>query len=116
MSRQYIAQTLKRLRTARGLTASEVGALVGKSGKTVSAWENNHGQPDAETLIMLCDIYQVDDILAEFREEKKSQIVLDEEISLLRELDDIDRAEIRGAMKQMLKADKYKKKAPSFDE
>ncbi|MGM9551958.1 MAG: helix-turn-helix transcriptional regulator [Clostridia bacterium] len=67
MSRQYIANTLKRLREARGLTANEVGVLVGKSGKTVNAWENNRGQPDAEMLIKLCDIYNVEDILAEFK-------------------------------------------------
>lgn len=67
MSREYIANTLKRLREARGLTANEVGVLVGKSGKTVNAWENNRGQPDAEMLIKLCDIYQVEDILAEFK-------------------------------------------------
>lgn len=67
MSREYIAQTLKRLRKQTGLTANQVGELLGKSGKTVNAWENNRGQPDAEMLIRLCDIYNVADILAEFR-------------------------------------------------
>ncbi len=43
--------------------------MVGKSGKTVNAWENNRGQPDAEILMKLCDIYNVGDILAEFRDE-----------------------------------------------
>lgn len=66
MSREYIAKALKRLREQSGLTADEVGALVGKSGKTVNAWENNRGQPDAEMLMLLCDIYKVDNILAEF--------------------------------------------------
>lgn len=70
MSRERIAKVLKRLRVESGLTAKEVGEKIGKSGKTVSAWENNHGQPDAELLIALCDIYDVDDILKEFREEK----------------------------------------------
>lgn len=68
MSREFIARKLKELRKKSGLTAEEVGKLINKSGKTVSAWENNHGQPDAEILIALCDIYKVDDILAEFRE------------------------------------------------
>lgn len=68
MSREYIAKTLKRLREQSGLTATQVGELVGKSGKTVNAWENNRGQPDAEILMLLCDIYNVADILAEFRE------------------------------------------------
>lgn len=70
MSREYIAKKLKELRIKSGLTAKEVGDKIGKSGKTVSAWENNHGQPDAEILIALCDIYDVDDILEEFKEIK----------------------------------------------
>ena len=73
MSREYIAATLKRLREQAGLTVYQVGDLVGKSGKTVSAWENNHGQPDAEMLMKLCEIYNVDDILNEFREIKKKK-------------------------------------------
>lgn len=66
MSRETIAKALKRLRLQSGLTADEVGKKIGKSGKTVNAWENNHGQPDAEILIQLCDIYNVDNILKEF--------------------------------------------------
>lgn len=73
MSRQYIAETLKRLRENSGMTADEVGAIVGKSGKTVNAWENNRGQPDAEMLMKLCDIYNVDNILSEFNPVKKSK-------------------------------------------
>lgn len=69
MSREIIAKQLKRLREQSGLTADQVGALVGKSGKTVNAWENNRGQPDAEMLMKLCDIYNVSDILAEFRDD-----------------------------------------------
>lgn len=73
MSRELIAQKLKELRKDSGLTADEVGAKVGKSGKTVNAWENNRGQPDAEMLLLLCDIYNVEDILNEFREVKKEK-------------------------------------------
>lgn len=72
MSREYIAATLKRLREKSGLTADEVGEKIGKSGKTVNAWENGRGQPDADILIELCDIYEVDNILDEFREKEKA--------------------------------------------
>jgi transcriptional regulator with XRE-family HTH domain len=78
MSRETIANALKRLRQQSGLTAEQVGAMIGKSGKTVSAWENNHGQPDADMLIRLCDIYGVADILAEFRDEPAENISLNE--------------------------------------
>lgn len=67
MSRKDISKTLKRLRQNSKLTAAQVGEIVGKSGKTISAWENNHGQPDAEMLMQLCKIYNVEDILSEFR-------------------------------------------------
>ena len=76
MSREYIAQTLKRLRLQSGLTADEVGQLINKSGKTVNAWENNRGQPDAEILIRLCDIYNVDNILKEFQRDKSEDLLL----------------------------------------
>lgn len=73
MSREFIAQKLKELRIKSGLTADQVGEKIGKSGKTVNAWENNRGQPDAEILIALCDIYEVDNILKEFRETNTSK-------------------------------------------
>lgn len=76
MSREFIAQKLKELRQRSGLTADEVGKRIGKSGKTVNAWENNRGQPDAEILIALCDIYEVDDILKEFRDDNPSPVTL----------------------------------------
>ena len=76
MSRKEIAQKLRELRQKSGLTADEVGARIGKSGKTVNAWENNRGQPDADTLIALCDIYEVDDILKEFRGGRSNQLFL----------------------------------------
>jgi transcriptional regulator with XRE-family HTH domain len=76
MSRFEIAATLKRLRAKSKLTADEVGAILGKSGKTVNAWENGRGQPDADTLIALSDIYGVTDLLAEFSGKVNESIVL----------------------------------------
>lgn len=78
MSREYIAKTLKRLRKQSGFTADQVGEMVGKSGKTVNAWENNRGQPDAEILMKLCDIYGVSDILSEFKPSKENSFVISE--------------------------------------
>lgn len=71
MSKEYIAAVLKKLRCESGMTADEVGALIGKSGKTVNGWENGRSQPDAEILLKLCDIYKVDDILTTFMEIKR---------------------------------------------
>lgn len=74
MSREFIAKALKRLREDQGLTADQVGAMIGKSGKTVNAWENNRGQPDAEMLMLLCKIYKVENILKEFQEYPDDEI------------------------------------------
>lgn len=72
MSKEYIASVLKKLRCESGMTADEVGALIGKSGKTVNGWENGRSQPDAEILLQLCDIYKVDDIINTFMEIKRN--------------------------------------------
>ena len=54
-----LAANLKKYRKQSGMTIDEVGVLIGKSGKTVSAWENGRGQPDADMLIKLCAVYDV---------------------------------------------------------
>lgn len=53
--RVNIAQGLKRTRKAAGKTVDEVGAVLGLSGKTISAWEVGRGQPDGDQLIALCE-------------------------------------------------------------
>lgn len=44
------------------MTTADVGARIGKSDRTVNAWENGRGQPDADTLLALCDIYGINSI------------------------------------------------------
>ena len=93
MSREYIANALKRLREATGLKADEVGEMIGKSGKTVNAWENGRGQPDAEILIKLCNIYKVDNLLAEFDDEdilKKQNVFSDIEQKMIKKYRALD--------------------------
>lgn len=56
-AREYMARKLQYLRKRSGLTVNEVGEAVGKSGKTVSAWEVGRGQPDADMLVVLCRLF-----------------------------------------------------------
>ena len=56
-ARDILASQLKKYRIKKGLTVYDVGEKIGKSGKTVSAWENGHGQPDAETFVQLYYLY-----------------------------------------------------------
>ena len=72
MSREYIAKVLKNLRINSGLTTNEVGSILGISGKTVNGWENNRSQPNIETLLILSDIYNVDNIFNEINENKEN--------------------------------------------
>lgn len=112
MSREHIATVLKQLREKTGLTANEVGAIIGKSGKTVNAWENNHGQPDAEMLIKLCDVYNVDDILNEFRDipkENKPPLAAEEEqlINIFRKLNPTGKKEAIKRVNELTKLTEY---------
>jgi len=58
-TREYMAEKLREFRIAKGLSVDAVGAVIGKSGKTISAWEVGRGQPDADKLVELCNLYGV---------------------------------------------------------
>lgn len=60
--REILASRLKECRERASMTAAEVGIAIGKSGKTVSAWERGFGQPDADMLLKLCLLYKVKNI------------------------------------------------------
>ena len=106
MASKELGAKLQQLRKQNNLTQKDVYEMLGVSQSTFSSWEVGKSEPDAMTFLRLCDIYKVDDILLEFAgtsvEKKK-----DADYELFQTLDDIDKAEIRGEMKQMLKADKY---------
>lgn len=61
-TRARVASLLRYYREAAGLTTAEVGRRVGKSDRTVSAWENGRGQPDADIFLELCGIYGVESV------------------------------------------------------
>lgn len=54
--RTNIAAGLKQARKNAGMSVEEVGKALGKSGKTISAWEVGRGQPDGDELIILCGL------------------------------------------------------------
>ncbi len=57
--RQYMASQLKAARKKKGLNVDQVGQAVGKSGKTISAWEVGRGQPDGDELLKLCKLFEI---------------------------------------------------------
>lgn len=75
MTREEFGQKLKELRNRSKLTQTEVADFLGfeTNGKgRISDWERGKGQPDADTFLVLCDLYKVDDVLAEFKPELRT--------------------------------------------
>ena len=70
MKNPLIAERLKFYRKKNNLTIPEVSKLLSTTQpvavKTIYGWESGHTQPDADTLMRLCCIYHVDDILESF--------------------------------------------------
>lgn len=56
---RYIAKRIRELRKSANMDVETVGAGVGRSGKTVSAWETGRNVPSAEMLIDLCQFFGV---------------------------------------------------------
>lgn len=85
-AREYMGMRLKALRKARGLNADQLGSAVGKSGKTISAWEVGRGQPDADMLVLLCKVLGAHIADFYFPDTEKRQQWQDDLLSVVSEL------------------------------
>lgn len=107
----------KRAREKKSLSQQDLADMIGVTDGTISNYEKGVAFPRWDTMKKLCDILNVDPnylFWDDLTDKMKSQIIEqttfdynDEGTLLYKRLDDIDKAEIRGEMKQMLKADKY---------
>lgn len=90
-TRETMARKLKAFRLASGLSAAEVGEAIGKSPKTIQAWEVGRGQPDADVLMELCGVYHVR-ISSFFHDEDYDvrEGLTSDEVSLLRSYRSLD--------------------------
>lgn len=71
MKNKKIAQVLKYYRKLNNLSVKDVSNLLEQKSlkvaeKTIYGWESSQTQPDADTLLILCDIYNIDNILGTF--------------------------------------------------
>lgn len=57
---EYLIKQLKQGRTNRGLKQSDVTKLTGIKNTTLSNYENGITEPDIDTFLQLCDLYQLD--------------------------------------------------------
>ncbi|HCA28867.1 MAG TPA: hypothetical protein DEP23_04505 [Ruminococcaceae bacterium] len=77
MTKEEIATTLKLCRINAGFNAKDVaeklismGAI--KSVKSFYNWESGRTQPDADTFMYLCNLYNVEDIMSTFGHQNSS--------------------------------------------
>lgn len=57
MTRVEIANVLKSLRINTGLTQAQAAEKIGRKQQTLASWETGQSQPDANTLFLLCKLY-----------------------------------------------------------
>lgn len=71
MNKQYIGKVLKEYRKKNKLSVKEVALKLNEhsisiSPKSIYGWESGDTQPNAETLLLLCEIYNIEQILFTF--------------------------------------------------
>lgn len=81
MKNPKIALVLKQYRKHSNLTIKQVADLLAANGyqvapKTIYGWESGATQPDADTLMFLCELYEMKDVLSAFGYRKNSKNVL----------------------------------------
>lgn len=50
---------IKELREDAGLTQKELAERIGNMQRNISNWENGSSEPDCETILRLCDFFDV---------------------------------------------------------
>jgi len=103
-AREYMARKLHEFRNAANLSVDTVGERLGKSPKTISAWEVGRGQPDADNLVRLCVLYHVN--ISDFYSEDVSgeDVMTDEENDILmvyKSLSENDKAVARRVLESL---------------
>ena len=71
MKNPNIAKVLKSYRKLNHYSVNEVALILEKhhlpvAVKTIYGWESGQAQPDADTLLVLCKLYKIDNILRAF--------------------------------------------------
>lgn len=57
---ELLVERLKNARNNKGLKQQEVADQLGIKANTISNWEKGRTEPDIDTFIKLCQIYQID--------------------------------------------------------
>lgn len=86
MKNPNIARILKYYRKLNGYSVDEVSNILRENNnyaapKTIYGWESGHTQPDADTLMFLCELYHIENVLETFgykNKDAKAPIILTE--------------------------------------
>ena len=78
MRNPKIAQALKYYRKLNKLSVNDVSDILNENHfptapKTIYGWESGNAQPDADTLMVLCEIYQIQNVLEAFGYQEPSE-------------------------------------------
>ena len=96
---------LKEARELKGYNQKQFAEKLGITPTRLNYWEKDKREPDFFMFSKIINILSTDaNKLLDIHIENESNSI----IETYNKLDKIDQAEIRGEMKQMLKADKYK--------
>lgn len=57
---ELLIERLKSARTDKGLKQQDVAEQLGIKANTISNWEKGRTEPDIDTFVKLCDIYEID--------------------------------------------------------
>lgn len=115
MKNPKIAKVLREYRTLNQISVNEVSNILKENNnyaapKTIYGWENGTTQPDADTLMFLCDLYNIEDILEAFgyksREEATDFLLLPKEKELIQAYR--SKKEMQPAIDRLLDLDKDK--------
>ena len=111
-----LSARLRELRRSKGLSQQKLADFLGTSKSSVNMYERGEREPGIEMIENIADFFNVDvdylfgksDIPNRALATSATEIDPDQQIlDMYKQLDTEDKAEIRGEMKQMLKADKY---------
>lgn len=117
MTKEEIATILKDSRVKAGLTQRQAAERVGKKQQTIASWESGQSQPDANTLFVLFEIYNISvDEAFGFRK-NPTKLATDEYpiMTKYRRLNDSGKEYIDAQLDFALSQEKYKGKLPLID-
>ena len=107
MKNENISHVLKYYRKLNNLSVSDVAGMLCTDSrfvaeKTVYGWESGQTQPDADTLLHLCRLYKIPDILTTFGYDNKGEELRLTEFELNLILKYREKTEMQEAVKKLL--------------